>query len=103
MFFDEDGKMIDYDKFMNRVWKKAFEKAGLSYRGSHNMRHTYANIRLSNGDPLHEVAKELGHSSSAITEKHYFKWIPKESKTDLSTLDDEPIKVIENESKGQVG
>lgn len=47
------------------------------------MRHTYATLRLSKGDSLAEVSKEMGHSSAEITYKTYYKWLPKESRTDI--------------------
>jgi integrase len=52
------------------------------------MRHTYATLRLSNGDSLAEVSKEMGHGSSEITYRTYYKWLPKESRTDIDALDD---------------
>jgi hypothetical protein len=50
------------------------------------MRHTYATPRLSNGDSLAEVSREMEHSSSGITYRTYYldadsmdyKWLPKE-------------------------
>jgi integrase len=51
------------------------------------MRHTYATLRLSKGDSLAEVSKEMGHSSSDITYKTYYKWLPRESRTNIDELD----------------
>ena len=34
-----------------------------------------------------EVSKEMGHGSADITFRTYYKWLPKESKTDIDTLD----------------
>jgi len=51
------------------------------------LRHTYATLRLSKGDSLAEVSKEMGHSSAEITYKTYYKWLPKESRTNIDELD----------------
>jgi integrase len=51
------------------------------------MRHTYATLRLSKGYWLAEVSKEVGHASAEITYKTYYKWLPKESRTDIDELD----------------
>jgi hypothetical protein len=37
---------------------------------------------------LAEVSKEMGHGSSEITYRTYYKWLPKESRTDVDALDD---------------
>ncbi len=63
------------------------EKSRLRYRTPHDMRHTYATLRLSKGDSLAEVSKEMGHSSSDITYRTYYKWLPRESLTDIDELD----------------
>jgi integrase len=33
------------------------------------------------------VAKEMGHSSAEVTFKTYYKWLPKESLSDIDELD----------------
>jgi len=48
------------------------------------VRHT---LRLSKGDSLAEVSKEMGHSSAEITYKTYYRWLPKESRTDIDEPD----------------
>jgi integrase len=39
--------------------------------GFHQLRHTYCSLAVMNGMPLQVVAKNAGHVSVAITEKHY--------------------------------
>jgi integrase len=51
------------------------------------MRHTYATLRLSKGDSLAEVSKEMGHSTPDITYRVYYKWLPKESRSHIDELD----------------
>ena len=43
---------------------------------------------LSKGDPLAEVAKEMGHNSAQITFDTYDKWLPQESWSNINELDD---------------
>jgi integrase len=88
LFCNEKGGFLDYDNFLKGVWNPAVEKSGLRRRTPHDMRHTYATLRLSKGDSLAEVSKEMGHSSSDITYRTYYKWLPKESKTNIDELDD---------------
>ena len=60
------------------------------------MRHTYATLRLSKGDSLAEVSKKMGHGNTDLTYKTYYKWLPKESRTNIDELDkkNENYKVI---------
>lgn len=88
VFCNEHGNPLDPDNFRKRVWNPAMEKSGLRRRTPHDMRHTYATLRLSKGDPLAEVAKEMGHSSAHITFNTYYKWLPSESRSNIDELDD---------------
>lgn len=56
------GSYLNYGNFMYRVWNKAMEKSELRRRTPHDMRHTYAALRVMKGDPLAEVAKEMEHA-----------------------------------------
>lgn len=87
VFVNEEGSFINYGNFMHRVWNKAMKEAKLINRTPHDMRHTYATMRLSGGHPLHEVAKELGHSSPVITYKLYYKFIPSICISDIDEID----------------
>jgi integrase len=96
IFFDSNGSFIHYPNFLERFWNKAMRKSKLNRRVPHDMRHSYATLRLSNGDSIAEVSKEMGHSSTDITFKTYYTWLPKESKSDINELDgilskEEPI------------
>jgi integrase len=97
VFCSERGTFLSADNFRKRVWDRAIEKSGLRKRTPHDMRHSYATLRLSNGDSLAEVSKEMGHSSAEITYKTYYKWLPKESRTDIDELDNHP-QPIRNQS-----
>jgi integrase len=83
----ESGNHVNYGNFVYRVWRLALEEAELPHRTPHDMRHTYATLRLSAGHPLAEVSKEMGHSTPNITYRTYYEFLPKESTSDIDILD----------------
>lgn len=87
VFFNVDGSYLNYGNFIHRVWNKVMDKSQLQRRTPHDMRHTYATLRLSKGDSLAEVSKEMGHGSPDITYRTYSKWMPKLSVSDIDELD----------------
>jgi integrase len=87
VFCSEKGGPLDAGNFRKRVWDKAIKDSELRRRTPHDMRHTYVTLRLSKGDSLAEVSKEMGHGSAEVTYKTYYKWLPKESRTDIDELD----------------
>jgi len=90
VFPNQEGGFINYGNFIYRIWNPVMEKSGLRRRTPHDMRHTYATLRLSKGDSLAEVSKEMGHSTTEITYRTYYKWLPKESRSDIDELDRRP-------------
>jgi integrase len=94
VFCNEDGGFINYGNFIHRIWNRAMEKSELRRRTPHDMRHTYATLRLSKGDSLAEVSKEMGHGAPDITYRTYYKWLPKESRSNIDELDG----VLENDA-----
>jgi integrase len=88
LFCNEKGKLLNYNNFLNRIWNPVMDKTGLRRRTPHDMRHSYATLRLRKGDSLAEVSKEMGHSSSDITYRTYYKWLPNERRTNIDELDD---------------
>lgn len=90
IFVNEDGTSLNYGNFLHRVWNRAMDKSGLRRRTPHDMRHTYATLRLSKGDSLAEVSKEMGHSTAEITYRTYYRWLPKESRSNIDELDTQP-------------
>ena len=90
IFTNDDGTPLNYGNFIHRVWNPAMMKSGMRRRTPHDMRHTYATLRLSKGDSLAEVSKEMGHSTAEITYRTYYKWLPNESRSDIDELDTQP-------------
>jgi integrase len=83
----ERGKLIDINNLRNRVFYKALEKAKLRRVRIHDLRHTYATLRISKGDNIVDVSKQLGHSSVKITLDTYTHWMPGGKKSEVDELD----------------
>lgn len=88
VFTNEKGRLIDKDNWRRRVFNKALEKAGLRRIRIHDMRHTYATLRISKGDNIADVSKQLGHHSPKLTWDVYYHWIPGKKKSEVDALDD---------------
>lgn len=88
VFPNHAGRFVNYGNFSHRVWHDAIETARIDGgKTPHDMRHSYATFRLSQGHPIAEVAKELGHSDPEITYRIYYQWIPDMSRSDIDELD----------------
>jgi integrase len=54
----------------------------------HDLRHSYATIRLLKGHNVGDVSYQLGHSSIQITYDAYGHWIPGQFKSEIDELDE---------------
>ena len=54
-----------------RPMKDACEAAEIEPLGFHQLRHTYASLYLMSGGSLVALAKQLGHTTTRMVEKHY--------------------------------
>jgi integrase len=70
MFVKADGQawLRDYQK---EPMTEACKLAEIKPMGFHGLRHTWAAHAVMNGTPLIVVAKNLGHTSTKMVEKHY--------------------------------
>jgi integrase len=53
----------------------------------HDLRHTYATLRISKGDNMADVSNQLGHHSVKLTMDVYYHWIPGKKKAEVDELD----------------
>jgi integrase len=53
----------------------------------HDLRHSYATIRLLRGHNVGDVSYQLGHSSIKMTYDVYTHWIPGKFKNEVDDLD----------------
>jgi len=92
VFTNQAGALIDVSNWRRRVFKKAIEKAELRKIRIHDLRHTYATIRISKGDNVADVSNQLGHHSVKFTWDVYYHWMPGKKKAEVDALDDPKLK-----------
>jgi hypothetical protein len=76
VFMNENGGPLDKDVWRRRVLNKAPEKAELRKIQIHDLRHTYATLRITQGDNIVDVSAQVGHQSAKLTVDVYYHWIP---------------------------
>jgi integrase len=79
--------MIDTHNWRKRIFKKALEKAELRAIRIHDLRHTYATLRINAGHNINDVSGQLGHSSLKMTLDTYTHWMPGKQKSEVDELD----------------
>ncbi|MEU9119125.1 site-specific integrase [Streptomyces sp. NPDC048506] len=67
---NQAGGMI-YPDLFRKSWDRALKRLGLPDYDPHDLRHEWATVTLSNGVPIHEVSRWMGHSSIKITVDRY--------------------------------
>ncbi len=70
VFTDENGGIMRQHKIRDAL-AKCLEAAKLRRITIHDLRHSYAHIRLSRGHNLADVSRSLGHADVKITVKVY--------------------------------
>jgi len=74
-FWNRTGKITSAVGVWERTLKRLFEIAGIEGGHAHRLRDTFAVELLKKGTPLESVSVLLGHSSPAVTAKHYNPWV----------------------------
>ena len=88
VFTNKVGRIVDVGGWRRRVFKKALIKAGLREIRIHDMRHTYATLRISKDDNIADISNQLGHHSVKFTWDVYYHWMPGKKKSEVDGLDD---------------
>lgn len=88
VFADKTGQIMCREAF-RRALNKCFGLAGIRRLRVHDLRHSYATIRLMKGHNIGDVIYQLGHSSISITYDIYGHWIPGKFKSEVDELDEE--------------
>jgi site-specific recombinase XerD len=72
VFVASTGAPLCRGTFRARVWKPSLQRAGLpmSLR-FHDLRHSYATWLVSDGVPINDVAKVMGHEQTSTTLNRY--------------------------------
>ncbi len=68
----------DSEAFNKMFVKPHCEAAGVRYRGVGQARHTYGSQLITIGVNLNWIAKQMGHKSIKMLEKHYGRWMESE-------------------------
>lgn len=74
LFTNGNGTFIDPNNW-RKTFKKMLRKANLRQIRIHDARHTYATLRISKGDNIADVSKQLGHYSVRLTMDVYYHWL----------------------------
>jgi integrase len=86
VFANNLGTIMRYKAF-RKALLGCLKKAGLRKVRIHDLRHTYATIRLLSGHNIGDVSYQLGHSSIKITYDTYGHWLPGKFKSEVDELD----------------
>ncbi len=88
IFTNKQGRAVDKDNWRRRVFYKALKKTGIRRIRIHDLRHTYATLRISKGDNIADVSKQMGHHSVKLTMDVYYHWMPGAKISEVDGLDD---------------
>ena len=88
VFTGRDGQVIDLDNWRKTVFEKALAKSKLRKIKVHDLRQSYATIRISEGHDIVDVLKQFGHHAESFTLKIYNHWMPGKRKSEVDSLDD---------------
>lgn len=102
VFANRRGNMLDRGSFGNAL-AKCLKAAGLKPIRVHDLRHSYATIRIMRGHNIADVSAQLGHSSINITMSVYCHWVPGKFKSQVDELDGPAPKNVPNSSTIQAG
>ena len=87
LFYNNEGAIVDPNNIRKRVFYKCLEKCKMRRIRIHDLRHTYATLRITKGDNIKDVSRQLGHHSIKITLDTYSHWMPGAKKTEVDELD----------------
>ena len=88
VFRNGAGGPLDESNVRKRMLRPCLERAGLRQIHPHVLRHTFASLLLSNGEPITYVKEQLGHASIQLTVDTYGHLIPGANKAAVDRLDD---------------
>lgn len=76
------GKPWDESRDFWRAWKNILRRAGVRYRYPYQMRHTFASLAVSSGEPVGWVADVMGHATTEMVIRNYARtWQRETAKT----------------------
>ena len=84
--FHKNGQPVAKNSIRN-VFNRVLRKAGLRDIRTHDCRHTFASLLLSNGESRVYVKEQLGHGSIQVTAEVYGPLIPSSNREAVNRLD----------------
>ncbi|MBU0994675.1 MAG: site-specific integrase [Proteobacteria bacterium] len=84
--FVKDNGIPYHESYLRRLFYRAIKKGNLRPIHVHDLRHTYATLRIANGDNIADVSKQLGHHSIAFTTSFYYHWKPGCNKSEVDAF-----------------
>ena len=78
LFLNSRGTHLTYSNWRKRTWLPVVARAQVGGVNPHDLRHTYATLRIAKGDNIVDVSKQLGHKNISITLDTYTHWVPME-------------------------
>jgi integrase len=91
VFPNRKGKPMDGENIKHRIFYKVTEKMGLLKFRFHDIRHTFASLLLQQGESLHYVKEQMGHSSIQTTVDIYGHIVPGSNRNAVNKLDDRAV------------
>ncbi|MCG6971831.1 MAG: site-specific integrase [Desulfobacterales bacterium] len=89
VFASKYGRVLCLHLF-RKALNEYLEAAGLRHIRIHDLRHSYATIRLLKGHNIGDVSYQLGHADISTTFTIYTHWIPGKFKSEVDELDMHP-------------
>ena len=87
VFCSSNGKPIDPDNFVHRVWRLVLRRAELRRVRFHDLRHTYASLLIAQGAHPKYIQAQLGHASIQTTLDRYGHLMPDAHAAEARKLD----------------
>ncbi len=87
VFVGQKGQLMDKGSWRRRYWVPTLQAAGVSPHRIHDLRHTYATLRIQAGHNVADVSGQLGHYSVKFTLDQYYHWLPGKAKNEVDALD----------------
>jgi len=88
IFKNSSGELVNLNNWRKRIFYKVIGKAEIRKIRIHDLRHTYATLRINKGDNIADVSNQLGHHSVRMILDVYHHWMPGDKKTEVDALDD---------------
>jgi integrase len=101
VFTGDRQEIIGRVAFQNAL-NRCCKAIGLRHIRTHDLRHSYATIRLMRGHNIGDVSHQLGHSTISMTLDVYTHWMPSNFKSEVDDLDN-PKPTLQNAEIGCSG